>query len=171
MPTIIELCDNQLYVESERWRCSFGYGEPVKLGLVLEAVNMEGDGDDGFPFVVYASLIPQPEYLEGELVEEAISEGALCREEQIRYAYERHGGVPVNIDAVQPVKDFAGAEMEVRHFQDLEEAMNFARDFYAVYVPIIFSFIDVVLDNPLPSGGTGWDKIRLMAMKKLKPIL
>jgi hypothetical protein len=55
--------------------------------------------------------------------------------------------------------------METRSFQDLEEAMCFARDFYAVYAPVIFGFIDVVLDNPLRAGGTGWDKIRLMSKK------
>jgi hypothetical protein len=35
--------------------------------------------------------------------------------------------------------------------------------FYAVYAPVIFDFIDVVLDHPLRVGGTGWDKIRQMA--------
>lgn len=185
MPTITNLCENELYVESERWQCSFGHGEPVKLGLILEAVNLGGgeESDDDFSYVVDASLVPQPEYLEEDFVEEAKSEGSIAREEQIRYAYERYGGVPVNIDAVQPaksscgfssfvaessirsMKDFAGKEMEVRHFQDLAEAMRFAREFYAVYAPLIFSFIDTVLDNPLRTGGTGWDKIRQLARK------
>jgi hypothetical protein len=178
MLTITELCDSLLYVESEGWQCSFGHGEPVRLGLVLEAVDL---GRDDFSFVIDASLIPQPEYLDEEIIEEAKAEDAKDREEQIRYIYENYGGVPVNIDAVQPakascgfssfvaessirsLKSGSGEEMEARHFQDQEEAMRFARDFYAVYAFVLFGFIDVVLDHPLRAGGTGWDKIRRMS--------
>ncbi len=182
MLNITELCDRQLYVESDHWQCSFGYGEPVQLGLILEAVDLD-EGGDGYSFVIDACLIPQPEYMDEDILEEARSEGSDTREEQIRYAYECYGGVPVNIDAVQPPKASCGAssfvaeskiktviagtgeEMETRHFQDLQEAMSFARDFYAVYAPVIFGFIDVVLDHPLRARGTGWDKIRQMAKK------
>ncbi len=188
MLNITELSDRQLYVESDRWQCRFGHGEPVRLGLVLEAVNLlEGGEDEGgkesFSFVIDAGLLPQPEYMEEEILEEARSEGLETRAEQIRYAYELYGGVPVNIDAVQPprascgVSSFVansnistviagtGEEMETRHFQDLQEAMSFARDFYAVYAPVIFGFIDEVLDHPLRAGGTGWDRIGQMAKK------
>jgi hypothetical protein len=183
MLTITELCDRLLYVESDRWQCSFGHGEPVRLGLVLEAVNLGGGEEDEYSFVIDASLIPQPEYLDGEIMEEARAEGAADRDEQIRYAYECYGGVPVNIDAVQPakascgfssfvaecsirsIKAGSGEEMEVRHFRDREEAMRFARDFYAVYASVLFGFIDVVLDRLLPAGGTGWDRIRQMAKR------
>jgi hypothetical protein len=183
MLTIRELGDNLLYVESDNWNCCFGYGDPVKLGLVLEAVDLGGNDEDGFSYVIDANLITQPEYLDEEIVAEARFEGLRSREEQIRYAYEFYGGVPVNIDAVQPpkascgfsgfvadssispMKVESGEAMEVRHFQDVEEAMRFARDFYAVYAPVIFGFIDIVLDNPLRAGGTGWDKIRQMAKK------
>ena len=183
MLNIFELCDNQLYVESDRWQCSFGYGEPIRLGLVLEAVETDESEGDEYSFVIDACLIPQPEYMDKEIIEEARSEGLETREKQIRYAYENYGGVPVNIDAVQPAKascgfssfvaessissrkSESGYEIETRNFQDLEEAMCFARDFYAVYAPVIFGFIDVVLDNPLRAGGTGWDKIRQMSKK------
>jgi hypothetical protein len=182
MLNITELCDRQLYVESDRWQCSFGYGEPVRLGLILEAVDLDEGGDE-YSFVIDACLIPQPEYMDQDILEEASSEGSDTRAEQIRYAYECYGGVPVNIDAVQPPKASCGAssfvaksniktviagtgeEMETRHFQDLQEAMSFARDFYAIYAPVIFGFIDVVLDHPLRVGGTGWDKIRQLAKK------
>ena len=183
MLNILEICDNQLYVESDRWQCSFGYGEPVRLGLVLEAVETDEIEGDEYSVFIDACLIPQLEYMDKEIMEEARSEGLETREKQIRYAYENYGGVPVNIDAVQPAKascgfssfvadssissrkSESGYEMETRSFQDLEEAMCFARDFYAVYAPVIFGFIDVVLDNPLRAGGTGWDKIRLMSKK------
>jgi hypothetical protein len=181
MQTTKDICDSILYIENERWQCSFGHGEPVKLGLVLEAIDLGGSGEDSFPFVIDACLIPQPEHLDKELLLEAKSEGALTREEQIRYIYECYGGVPVNIDAVQPakascgfssfvaessivsVKAQSGEEIEVRHFQDMEEAMLFARDFYAAYAHLLIGFIDVVLDNSLRAGGTGWDKIRQMS--------
>ncbi|MDD4163202.1 MAG: hypothetical protein PHW87_12060 [Methanothrix sp.] len=183
MLNITELSDSQLYVESDRWQCSFGHGEPVRLGLVLEAVDLDEGGKEGFTYVVDAGLIPQLDFLDCEILEEAKSEGLLTREELLRYAYECYGSVPVNIDAVQPPKASCGMssfmaesnirtviagtgeEMETRHFRDLGEAMSFARNFYAVYAPVIFGFIDVVLDHPLRVGGTGWDKIRQMAKK------
>ncbi len=186
MLTTLELDYNLLYVESERWLCDFGYGSPIRLGLILEAVDLGGgeESEDGeFPYVIDAHLIPQPEYIDDEIVEEAKEDGAVSREDIIRYVYDCYGGVPVNIDAVQPakascgfssfvansnissMKNKSGEEIEVRHFQDTEEAMRFARDFYAVYAPVIFGFIDVILDNPLRAGGSGWDKIRQMAKR------
>lgn len=183
MLNITDLSDRQLYVESDRWHCSFGYGDPVRLGLILEAVELDEGSEEGFTYVIDASLIPQLDFLDEEILQEAKSEGFGTREELLRYAYECYGGVPVNIDAVQPPKASCGMssfvaksnistviagtgeEMETRHFQDLVEAMSFARDFYAVYAPVIFGFIDVVLDHPLRVGGTGWDRIRQMAKK------
>jgi hypothetical protein len=183
MLRITELSDNQIYLHSDLWQCDFGHGEPVKLGLILEAVDL-ADGDEAeFSYVVEASLIPQLEYLDEEIVEEARSEGLTTDGELLRYAYESYGGVPVNIDAVQPSKascgmssfvargnigkivSESGEEIESRRFLDLSEAMSFARDFYAVYASVLFGFIDVVLDHPLRAGGTGWDRIRLMARK------
>ncbi len=183
MLNITNLSDRQLYVESDRWQCRFGYGEPVRLGLVLEAVDLSLSDEEGFSYVIDAGLIPQLDFLDEEILEDARSEGLGTREELLSYAYECYGSVPVNIDAVQPPKascgmssfvaessistiiSGTGEEMETRHFQDLEEAISFARDFYAVYAPVIFGFIDVVLDHPLRVGGTGWDKIRQMAKK------
>lgn len=183
MLDILELCDNMLYVESERWQCSFGHGEPVKLGLVLEvgALCNARESSDDCPFVVDAHIIPQPECMDREIVEEANAWGDASRAGLIRCAYESYGGVPLNIDAVQPakascgfssfvaessigsMKAASGEEVEVRRFQDQDEAMRFARDFYAVYASVVFGFIDTVLDNPLRAGGTGWDRIRRMA--------
>ena len=177
-----QLSQSQIYIESERWQCSFGWGEPVKLGMVLEAVDPSPQGRD-LSYIIEASLIPQLEFLDEEILEEARAEGLNGADEMLRYAYECYGGVPVNIDALQPAKASCGMSSfvaessidtvitrtgeatESRHFQDLSEAITFARDFYAVYVPIIFGFIDVILDNPLRAGGTGWDKIKQMAKK------
>ena len=177
-----QLSQSQIYIESERWQCSFGWGEPVKLGMVLEAVDLFPQGRD-FSYIIEASLIPQLEFLDEEILEEARAEGLTTAEEMLRYAYECYGGVPVNIDALQPAKASCGMSSfvaessidtvitgtgevtESRHFQDLSEAIVFARDFYAVYAPIIFGFIDVILDHPLRAGGTGWDKIKQMAKK------
>ncbi len=182
MLSLSQLSESQIYIESERWQCSFGCGEPVKLGMVLEAVDLSSDAQD-FSYIIEACLIPQIECLDREILEEARAEGLTAREDLLRYAYECYGGVPVNIDALQPAKascgmssfvaessidtivSGTGEEMESRHFQDLDEAISFARDFYAVYAPIIFGFIDVILDHPLRVGGTGWDRIRQMARK------
>ena len=177
-----QLSQSQIYIESERWQCSFGWGEPVKLGMVLEAVDLSPQGRD-FSYIIEASLIPQLEFMDEEILEEARAEGLNGPEEMLRYAYECYGGVPVNIDALQPAKASCGMSSfvaessidtvvtgtgeatESRHFQDLSEAITFACDFYAVYAPIIFGFIDVILDGPLRAGGTGWDKIKQMAKK------
>ena len=177
-----QLSPSQIYIESQRWQCSFGWGEPIKLGMVLEAVDLSPQGRD-FSYVIEASLIPQLEFLDEEILEEARAEGLNGAEEMLRYAYECYGGVPVNIDALQPAKascgmssfvaessidtviNETGEPTESRHFQDLSEAITFACDFYAVYAPIIFGFIDVILDHPLRAGGTGWDKIKQMARK------
>jgi hypothetical protein len=183
MLAILEIDENIIYVESERWLCDFGYGSPVRLGLVLEAIDLGQADDDEFSFVIDAHLIPQPEFIAEEIVEDAGIEGAERREDLIRYVYDCYSGVPVNIDAVQPakascgfssfvaesnisaVRGASGEEIEIRHFRDVAEAMRFARDFYAVYAPVIFGFIDVILDNPMRSGGSGWDKIRKMAKR------
>ncbi|HUI39904.1 MAG TPA: hypothetical protein VLY86_03165 [Methanothrix sp.] len=180
MLEIIELCDTMLYVESERWQCSFGHGDPVKLGLILEIVALNKDMRDN-SFIVEAHIIPQPEFIDREIAEEALAEKDASGAELIRYTYESYGGVPLNIDAVQPAKAScgfssfvaessigslkvaSGEEVEVRRFLDQGEAMRFARDFYAVYASVVFSFIDTVLDNPLRTGETGWDRIRRMA--------
>ena len=184
MLSITDLNERQIYLESDRWQCNFGHGESVGLGLVLEAVDLSSVNEEIFSYVIEAGLIPQFDYLDEEICEEARMEGLETREDLLRYAYECYGCVPVNIDAVQPpkascgmssfvadssigiVKAGTGEEMEARHFQDLGEAMSFARDFYAVYAPVIFGFIDVVLDHPLRAGGTGWDKIRQMTKKQ-----
>lgn len=183
MLTILELSENILYVDNKSWQCSFGHGEPVKLGIVLEAIDLGIDPKKGYSFVVDAHIIPQPDYLDEDILEDARSECFGGREDLVRHVYESYGGVPVNIDAVQPakascgvssfvadssigmVKDNCGDEIEVRHFQSPEEAMRFVRDFYAVYASLIFGFIDVILDSPLRAGGTGWDKIRQMARR------
>lgn len=183
MLNILELDENIIYVESDRWLCDFGYGSPVKLGLVLEAIDLGAAEDEEFSFVIDARLIPQPEYIDEGIAEGAREEGAQSREELIRYVYDCYGGVPINIDAVQPakascgfssfvadssissVKGASGEEIEVRHFHDVEEAIQFARDFYAVYAPVIFGFIDVILDHPIRAGGSGWDKIRKIAKR------
>lgn len=183
MLTIVELSENTLYVDSTSWQCSFGHGEPVKLGIVLEAIDLGIDPMKGYSFVIDANIIPQPNYLDPDILEDARLEGCCNSAELIRHVYEIYGGVPVNIDAVQPVKascgissfvaeskinsmrDDYGNEIEVRHFQSLEEAMRFVRDFYVIYASLIFGFIDVILDSPLRAGGTGWDKIRQMAKR------
>jgi hypothetical protein len=57
MLDITELSDSQLFVESDRWQCSFGYGEPVRLGLVLEAVDLVSSDEEGFSYVIDACLM------------------------------------------------------------------------------------------------------------------
>jgi hypothetical protein len=174
MPDILELDQNSLYVEDESWQCCPKGGRILKLGVVLEVADL-GSGD--YPFVVDACLIPQPECLHPDLIQEAEDEGAGERDRLISYIYQNYGGVPVNIDALQPAKASCGfssfvantaigsasespdSDQEVRRFENLEEAMTFARDFYAPYASLLFGFIDVILNQPLRTGINGWKKL------------
>ncbi|NPV63132.1 MAG: hypothetical protein HPY61_10995 [Methanotrichaceae archaeon] len=174
MPDILELDRNLLYVEDENWQCCLKRGRNLLLGVVLEAANL-GGGD--FPYVVDACLIPQPEGLHPDLIQEAEDEGAVDRDQLISYIYQNYGGVPVNIDALQPAKascgfssfvantaigsasGSTGSDQEVRRFENLEEAMTFARDFYAPYASLLFRWIDVILNQPLRTGNSGWEKL------------
>jgi hypothetical protein len=54
MLNITNLSDRQLYVESDRGQCSYGYGEPVRLGLVLEAVDLALSDVEEFSYVIDA---------------------------------------------------------------------------------------------------------------------
>ncbi|NYT02367.1 MAG: hypothetical protein GKC10_06405 [Methanosarcinales archaeon] len=173
MAEILYLDHKTLYVEHPRWQCRLGE-RAVKLGMIFEAV-VDGRGD--YPVVVDASLLPQPEELDREIVDQAREEGIEDRKELILEVYRYRGGVPFNVDAIQAPKsscgfssfvaetsisavEVDGKEMEIRHFPSVEEALQFTRDFYAVYSHGLFTFLDAVLDNPLPGGLTGREKIR-----------
>ena len=179
MLNILELDDRTIYAENDRWQCDLGSGKPVRLGVIFEAIaitdarNAQSNGS--FSVIIDSHLIPQPECLDDEVVLEADEDGTGRREGLISGVYRLFGGVPVNIDAVQPAKASCGfssfvadskiaslneQEMEVRCFKDAKEALKFARDFYAIYATGLFGFIDEVLDNPLRSGETGRDLLK-----------
>jgi len=170
MTEILEIGAGILYAENRSWRWQTMM-RPIRLGLVFEAVDLKA-GD--CPIVVEARLLPPPEELDQEILDEAALEGGNSRGEVIRQLYLTYGGVPVNIDALQPAKascgfssflaegsiDSGGAPGgEIRHFRDVQEALGFIRDFYAVYSTGLFNFIDEILDNPLRQGGSGRDLI------------
>jgi hypothetical protein len=180
MANILEIGEGMLYVDSKGWQCDLGGCSPVLLGVVFEAVDLLDtghiNGNGTYSVVVDSHLIPQPECLDPELVKEASEEATLSRESLIREIYLAYGGVPVNIDAVQPAKASCGFSSfladskiesiegtDVRHFKDIDEAMSFARSFYAVYAGGLFTFIDAILDNSIRGGGCGWDKIRMLS--------
>jgi len=184
MLSILELDDKTIYAENDRWQCDLGTGKPVKLGVVFEAINisearnMQSNGS--FSVIIESHLIPQPECLNEDVALEADEDGT--REGLISGVYRLFGGVPVNIDAVQPAKascgfssfvaeskiaSFSDQDMEMRSFKDADEALKFAREFYAVYATGLFGFIDEVLDNPLRSGGTGRDLLRQLVTGRL----
>ncbi|MDF0589737.1 hypothetical protein, partial [Candidatus Methanocrinis natronophilus] len=59
----------------------------------------------------------------------------------------------------------SGQMIEVRHFRSVEEALTFTREFYVFISPIVFDFLDYLLDQPL-GRGTGRDMIRRLAGKE-----
>jgi len=179
MVNILELDEKTLYVEDDTWECDLD-GTLAKLGIVFEAANLVFEGfQDEYSVIVEAQIFPQPEYLDEEVILEASEEEKPNRDKLIRDVYRYHGGVPVNIDAIQParascgVSSFvtdqvvqkqttkSGQEIEVRHFKSIEDALQFTRDFYVLTIPTIFEFLDWVLDQPFGMS-TGKDKIRML---------
>ncbi len=181
---MLELDAAVIYAEDESWQCDIG-GKSVKLGIIFEAVNLKAEGlhRSEYPIVVEAQIFPQPEYLDEDVVLETSEEETPSRENLIWDVYRYHGGVLVNIDAIQPAKascgvssfvtdqqiqkeiTASGQEIEVRHFKSANDALKFAREFYVLAAPTIFEFLDWVLDQPLGQG-TGWDKIRMLTSKE-----
>ena len=180
---VLELDKAVIYAEDDSWLCDIG-GKSIKLGVVFEAVDLAARGGprSEYPVIVEAQIFPQPDYLDENVVLEASEEESPSRENVIWDVYRYHGGVPVNIDAIQParascgVSSFvtdqeiqkevtsSGQEIEVRHFKSAGDALQFAREFYVLAAPTIFEFLDWVLDQPLGEG-TGWDKIRMLTTK------
>jgi len=170
MMEILELGDGTLYAENRSWRWPSAK-RPIRLGIVFEAVDLK---EGSFPVIVEARLLPPPEELDSEILDEAAMEGGDSRQGTILQVYRTYGGVPINIDALQPAKASCGFSSflaegsidsegapggEIRHFRDVQEALSFVRDFYAVYSTGLFNFIDEILDNPLRQGGCGRDLI------------
>ena len=183
MAEVLQLDGNTLYAEDEDWMVDLGDGSPIGLGIVFEAVDLsgtEGFGDEEYSVVVEAAIVPRPEDLDEEVVLEVSEEESPSRSALVFDVYRHYGGVPVNIDALQPARASCGASafvadqvvrpektasgqtIEVRHFRSVEEALAFTREFYVVMAPIVFKFLDWVLDQPLGQG-TGRDMIRTLA--------
>jgi len=183
MVEVLQLDEKTLYAEDEDWRVDLGDGAPIGLGIVFEATDLlgtEGFGDEEYSIVVEATILPRPEDLDEEVVIEVSEEENASRGALVLDVYHHYGGVPVNIDALQPARASCGASafvadqvvrpektasgqtIEVRHFRSVEDALAFTREFYIFMSPIVFEFLDFLLHQPLGSG-TGWDKIRRLA--------
>ncbi len=179
---LLSLDKRTLYAEDEGWRCELEDGSKVDLGIVFEAVDLSRTlgFEEEYPFVVEAAIVPRPEALDDEVVLEVSEEENPSRSALIFDIYRHYGGVPVNIDALQPARASCGASafvtdqvvrpektasgqtIEVRHFRTIEDALTFTREFYVFISPIVFEFLDYLLDQPLGQG-TGWDMIRRLA--------
>jgi hypothetical protein len=183
MVAVFQLDGKTLYAEDDDWQLDLGEGSIVGLGVVFEAVDLagtEGFEDEEYSVVVEAEIVPQPEGIDEEVVLEVSEDESPSRQGLVFDLYRHYGGVPVNIDALQPARASCGASafvadqvvrgrktasgttIEVRHFRTVEDALTFTREFYIIMAPIIFEFLDWVLDQPLGQG-TGWDKMRMLS--------
>ncbi len=183
MVAVLQLDEKTLYAEDEAWECEMEDGSTVGLGIVFEAVDLkgsEGFEEEEYSVIVEAEIVPRPESLDEEVILEVSEEENPSRESLIFDLYRHHGGVPVNIDALQPARASCGASafvadqvvrsqktasgqtIEVRHFRSVEDALQFTREFYAFMAAIVFEFLDWVLGQPLGIG-TGWDKMRMLS--------
>ncbi|AET64224.1 hypothetical protein [Methanothrix harundinacea] len=179
---LLSLDKRTLYAEDDGWQCELEDGSRVGLGIVFEAVDLTTSLglEEEYPFVVEAAIVPRPEALDGEVVLEVSEEESPSRERLIFDVYRHYRGVPINIDALQPARASCGASafvadqivrpektasgqmIEVRHFRSVEDALAFTREFYVFISPIVFEFLDYLLDQPL-GRGTGRDMIRRLA--------
>jgi hypothetical protein len=180
---VFQLDEWKLYAEDDGWRCELEDGSTVGLGIVFEAVDLSGSPgyeEEEYSVVVEAAIVPRPEDLDDDVVLEVSQEEDPSREGLILDLYRHWGGVPVNIDALQPARASCGASslvveqnlrsrmtgpgtmIEVRHFRSIDEALRFTREFYVFMAPIVFEFLDWILDQPLGMG-TGRDKIRALS--------
>ena len=180
---VLQLDGKTLYAEDDGWRCELEDGSIAELGIVFEAVDLSGTPgfeEEEFSVVVEAAIVPRPESLHGDVALEVCEEEAPSRGRIILDLYRHYGGVPVNIDALQPARASCGASafvadqvvrsrrtasgqmIEVRHFRNVEEALRFTREFYVFISSIVFEFLDYLLDQPL-GRGTGRDMIRRLA--------
>lgn len=180
---VLQLDDKTLYAEDEGWQCEFEGGLEVGLGIVFEAVDLSGSSgfeEEEYSVVVEAAIVPRSESIDDDVVLEVSDEETSSRDGIVLDLYRHYGGVPVNIDALQPArascgasslvvdqnirsqKTAAGQMIEVRHFRSVEDALRFTREFYVFMSPIVFEFIDYLLDQPLGQR-TGWDMIRRLA--------
>ena len=182
---VLQLDGKTLYAEDDGWRCEQEDGSIVGLGIVFEAVDLSGSPgfeDEEYSVVVEAAIVPRPESLDDYVVLEVCEEESPSRDRILLDLYRHYGGVPVNIDALQPARASCGASafvadqvvrpektasgttIEVRHFRSVEEALAFTREFYVFISPIVFEFLDYLLDQPLGQG-TGRDMIWRLAGK------
>ncbi|MCR3884794.1 hypothetical protein P0O24_00370 [Methanotrichaceae archaeon M04Ac] len=180
---VFQLDGWKLYAEDDGWRCELEDGSTVGLGIVFEAVDLSGSPgyeEEEYSVVVEAAIVPRPEDLDDDVVLEVSQEEDQSREGLILDLYRHWGGVPVNIDALQPARASCGASslvvdqnlrsrmtapgtmIEVRHFRSVDEALRFTREFYVFMAPIVFEFLDWILEQPL-GRGTGRDKIRALS--------
>jgi hypothetical protein len=183
MVKVLKLDGKTLYSEDDDWQLDLEVGSTVGLGVVFEAADLagtEGFEDEEYSVVVEAEIVPRPEDIDEEVVLEVSEDESPRRDRLIFDLYRHYGGVPVNIDALQPARASCGASafvadqvvrgqktatgetIEVRHFRTVEEALTFTREFYIIMAPIIFEFLDFILDQPLGTG-TGWDKMRMLS--------
>lgn len=183
MVEVFQLDEKTLYAEDEECRIELEDGSPLRLGIVFEAVDLagtEGFEDEEYSVVMEAAIVPSPESLDEDVILEVSEEERPSRHSLIFDLYRHYGGVPVNIDALQPARASCGASafvadqvvrgqrtasgetIEVRHFRTVEDALAFTREFYVFMSPIVFEFLDWIFDQPLGQG-TGRDKIKMLS--------
>lgn len=170
MADLIDLEPGLLYGEDPRWLFRWG-DRLVAFGIVFEVVRSE-DGD--YPYTVEAQIMARPEDIDEDVLA-SLEDWPADREAAVLSVYRQLGGIPFNVDAVQPPKSSCGMSsfvadsaikqssgMEVRHFRDQEEARRFIKDFYAVYAYVLAGFMDEILSSTLAAGGTGRDRLRCL---------
>jgi hypothetical protein len=69
MRRILELDENRIYEEDEKWSCHFGFGRQIKLGLVLEAVALSKESYQKRSFVIDANIILQREHMDNGIIQ------------------------------------------------------------------------------------------------------
>jgi len=172
--------ENMIWFEDPSWYAVLD-DKKIKLGLMCEAFDLrdieEGHDLELYPVILECSIMVQPKDISKKYKKEA--------KESMAYAdifglYRYGGGVSVDMESItsKAASDVDSEvirqkhatfhqEIKVRHFQDIEDAIQYAKDVYAYNATAVFDTIGFVFDQAVNRmGTTGWDIIEKQAFGK-----
>ena len=175
MSKLISVIDEKYYYREENnWACVID-DEAVKLGLVLEVLDLREidpdiDDDDLHPYVIQASIVPQKP-------DERFYEGDEPYKNEYRMSlifdyYSYCGSVCYLEEPIKLKEKFTLDEASLHSYTDRftkskksylrfsDKALDKALELYSSEAEKSFTFIGFILDKPVNLiGTTGWDEL------------
>jgi len=183
---INDLSDCMVYIQNNEWSCVLDNDKPVKLGLVVEAIDMtEIDSqydNEPYPVVLECSIVVDTKSLSKRYLKRIYdndgNEWRKLPKEAWQYeSYTYSGGVPVDLETItsnaksnvdNELRTWFNqrrGEFKVRQFRTIEDALQYAKDVYTQNAIALFGLVGFYLDKTVNLvGTTGWDIIELQAL-------